>query len=60
MEEISLSDDLKSKVIELCDYVVDGRFEISKRDTSLPFRGSKNQIIWEKSENGMFEHSSLN
>lgn len=60
MEEISLSDDLKSNVIELCDYVVDGRFEISKRDTSLPFRGSKNQIIWKKGENGMFEHSSLN
>lgn len=43
----------KAKVIELCDYVVDGKFDISKRDSSLAFRGSTNQRIWKKDKNGI-------
>lgn len=30
------------------DVIVDGRFEIDKRDVSLKFRGSSNQHIWRK------------
>lgn len=29
-----------------CDYVIDDRFDISKADTKLVFKGSSNQIIW--------------
>ena len=39
------SNDLISKIIRLCDVIVDGRFEISKRDITLQFRGSSNQRI---------------
>lgn len=30
------------------DVVIDGRFEYEKRDVSLKWRGSSNQIIWRK------------
>ena len=33
------------KVLRYVDVVVDGRFEIDKRDITLPFRGSSNQRI---------------
>lgn len=41
-------EDLKDKQIELLNYIdvlVDGPFEIDKRDITLPFRGSTNQRI---------------
>lgn len=41
-------EDLKDKQIELLNYIdvlVDGPFEINKRDVTLPFRGSTNQRI---------------
>ena len=41
-------EDLKDKQLELLNYIdvlVDGPFEIDKRDTTLPFRGSTNQRI---------------
>ena len=60
LKEISLASDLKNKVIELCDYVVDGKFKKGLRDTTLAFRGSSNQIIWKKNENGEFQRSNLN
>lgn len=43
-EEIMLDESLK-ELIPLIDVLVDGRFDISKRDTDLTFRGSSNQRI---------------
>lgn len=54
LKEIQESEKLK-KVLEYTDYLVDGRFILSERDITLPFRGSKNQNIWHKTENGEFE-----
>lgn len=51
--------DEQKKIISLCNYVVDGRYEESLRDLSLYFRGSSNQTIWEN-KNGKFVKSSLN
>ena len=48
------------KVLNLCDYLVDGAFDINKRNVSLKFRGSENQIIWEKDEKGEWVKSELN
>lgn len=36
---------LRRKLVELCDVIVDGRYEEEKRDLSLHFRGSANQRI---------------
>lgn len=35
----------RRELLELCDVVVDGRYEESQRDLSLRFRGSRNQRI---------------
>ncbi len=43
-EEIT-SDPHLLEVVQLCDVVVEGRFVLAQRDTSLRFRGSKNQRI---------------
>ena len=45
----------KNEILEFVDVLVDGRFDLSKRDVSLPFRGSSNQNLWRKNENGDFE-----
>lgn len=52
--------DLQKKIISLCDYVVDGRFEEEKKDVRLYFRGSSNQTIWENNHDGTFSESELN
>jgi anaerobic ribonucleoside-triphosphate reductase activating protein len=44
----------KEKVLNLVDVLVDGRFMLELKDTSLAFRGSKNQIIWVKDKTGKF------
>ena len=36
---------IRRKLVELCDVIVDGRYIASERDTSLHFRGSRNQRI---------------
>ena len=43
-EEI-LQDKFKKLVLSQCDVLVDGLYRYALRDTSLPFRGSSNQII---------------
>lgn len=49
IEEI-LADENKSKLLNKCSYLVDGEFQLEKRDVTLKFRGSSNQKIWKKSE----------
>lgn len=47
-------EDLKDKQLELLNYIdvlVDGPFDIAKRDMTLPFRGSSNQRIINISNN---------
>jgi anaerobic ribonucleoside-triphosphate reductase activating protein len=43
-----------SEILDYVDYIVDGKFKIEERDVSLAFRGSKNQRIWKKEEEGTF------
>lgn len=50
----------KMEILSYVDYLVDGEFDINKRDISLKFRGSSNQIIWEKNNNGEWIKSDLN
>ena len=38
----------RKEILWYVDYVVDGKYEEKERDISLAFRGSKNQIIYEK------------
>lgn len=40
-----ISDPIKKELLKECDVLVDGRFEIDKRDITLKFRGSSNQRI---------------
>ena len=42
---ISELKDIQLDILKYCDYVVEGPFEIDKRDITLPFRGSTNQRI---------------
>ena len=55
-----IEDSFRGEIIPYVDYLVDGRFEIDKRDVSLKFRGSSNQIIWVTNEEGKFVESDLN
>ena len=41
--EISKEDEYAEKLLELTDYLIDGRFVLAERDLSLLFRGSSNQ-----------------
>nr|DAO40886.1 MAG TPA: anaerobic ribonucleoside-triphosphate reductase activating protein [Herelleviridae sp.] len=60
MDEIKNLDESQRELVNLCDYIVDGKFVLSKRNTALPFRGSENQIIWKKNLDGEFFESELN
>lgn len=55
-----IEDSFRNEIIPYIDYLVDGRFELDKRDISLKFRGSSNQIIWVKNEEGKLVKSDLN
>lgn len=48
------------EILENIDVLVDGRFVLAKRDSSIAFRGSSNQIIWVKDKEGNFIKSDLN
>ena len=41
--EISKEDEYAEKLLELTDYLIDGRFVLAERDLSLLFRGNSNQ-----------------
>lgn len=45
----------QKEIVNLCDYVVDGPFIEEKSGIKLRFRGSSNQNIWKKNENGVLE-----
>ena len=60
IDEIIMSSDLKNKVVELCDYIVDGKFNITQKDATIAFRGSRNQKIWEKTSENTLKLSSFN
>lgn len=34
-----------NELLDICDWLIDGRFEVDKKDLTLPFRGSSNQRI---------------
>lgn len=48
-----------NNLLNLCDFLIDGPFDINQRNISLKFRGSTNQIIWEK-KNNEWVRSELN
>lgn len=57
LDEI-VNDPTKSKqkqILDNVDYFVDGRFVEELKDAQLPFRGSRNQVIWKRTPNGNFE-----
>lgn len=57
LDEIA-NDPTKSKqkqILDNVDYFVDGRFVEELKDAQLPFRGSRNQVIWKRTPNGNFE-----
>lgn len=45
LDEIKSNQDMRS-LLNLCNYLVDGTFDYTKRDVTLKFRGSSNQNIW--------------
>ena len=59
MDEIQADGKMKS-LVDKCDFVVDGIFKKNEKDTTIAFRGSRNQIIWEKDPNGVFVQSKYN
>ena len=46
-EDIQKNKEMKA-LLEVCNVLIDGQFEIEKRDITLLFRGSSNQRIWIK------------
>lgn len=46
-------------ILDCVDVIVDGPFIEEQRDVSIAFRGSRNQVIWEKKD-GEFVKSELN
>lgn len=50
LKEIQANPDMAA-LLDRCSYLVDGMFNINKRDITLSFRGSSNQKIWKKKDN---------
>jgi len=48
---LATEDSVVSSILNKIDYVVDGPFEIQKRDLTLKLRGSRNQNIYQKIDN---------
>jgi anaerobic ribonucleoside-triphosphate reductase activating protein len=53
-----IKDEKKRKILSVADVLIDGRFEIDKRDISLKYRGSSNQRVIDV--NKSFKHGILN
>ena len=47
------------EILNYVDFIVDGKFELEKKDITIAFRGSTNQVIYEKCGNH-FLRSELN
>lgn len=43
--EEAIQSDKKLNIIKYCDVIIDGKFELSKRDLKLKYRGSSNQRV---------------
>lgn len=54
----SFNDIFSCKIAKYIDYIVDGEFILEQKDLSLAFRGSANQKIWEKQEDGSWVNRS--
>lgn len=57
MEDVK---DLFPSILRYVDVLIDGKFKQDEMDLSLKWRGSKNQVIWEKDEDGKFFMSPMN
>ena len=40
-----LTNEIQLDILKYCDYIVEGPFDVNKKDITLPFRGSTNQKI---------------
>ena len=47
-------EDAPKKVVTKCDYLIDGRFDKTKWDKTLKYRGSSNQTVYHVND-GKFE-----
>lgn len=52
--EESMKDENKKKILDMCDYVVDGPFEKDKWEANITYKGSTNQRVLKKNEKGKF------
>ena len=55
-----IKDETQKNILSMCDYVIDGRFEKDKKDLHLLLRGSSNQTVWKRENNGNFVKSEFN
>ena len=53
--ERATEDKEMEEILSMITVLIDGRYEESLRDITLTLRGSRNQRIWEKNENGEWE-----
>ena len=51
-ELLDSNDDVVSSILEKIDTLIDGKFDEKNFDLTLALRGSSNQWIWEKDEDG--------
>ena len=56
LKQIQQNPDM-SALLDKCSHLIDGKFDIDKRDITLNFRGSSNQNIWKK-EDGVWVKSN--